>query len=243
MVQILCGGVQVLPNQTERISHHAEDGERLTTGRGPGGQAQGTIITAHLPKPCNETHHLEEGVWVPQKDQCFHVKLRAATFRRPSSARGWPRAAPVEPRCGRGLCRDRLLHFRHQPNHNGDAANLRPTITRWRTSHRASWRPDASFSTPGHPHHRCASAQRPPRMCCILLSLRHPTLPNPHLEGIERLQTQVMPENKNGELTPKDSKTVCVPRAHALLWLSPHDTLQQKTKSTPIKQVSPTQNE
>lgn len=57
MVQMLCGGVQVLPDQTERISHHMEDRESPTTGVGPN---QGTIITTHLPKPYEEMHHLEE---------------------------------------------------------------------------------------------------------------------------------------------------------------------------------------
>lgn len=53
-------------------------------------------------------------------------------------------------------------------------------------------------------------------------------------EWTERWKIQEMPENKN-----RYSEEVCVFGAHALLQLSAHDVLQQKTKSTYGKRLSP----
>lgn len=53
-------------------------------------------------------------------------------------------------------------------------------------------------------------------------------------EWTERWKIQEMPENKN-----RYSEEVCVFGAHALLQLSAHDVLQQKTKSTHGKRLSP----
>lgn len=136
---MLCRSVQVLPNQTERISHHAEDGESPTTGVGlnPGWQPRCT-------KPSEPFSQLicqnpTAGCTTPPRFHririhralCVHVKLHKEGFsHRAERSSHLLKAQPSE----EGLAQSR-----------GGAAPWEGALPAWA----------AGLQTPARPQRRC----------------------------------------------------------------------------------------